>query len=317
MSETGAAVIPISAADDLEVVGTKARSLALLELAGLPVPPGFVIPAAAYREHVHRFGVDSLVAILRQVPSDAPDLALSPILQRIRAAITHGELDPDFAAEVLQNFKSLEGHSVSVRSSVTEADMPSGPLVGRHGTYFAGDSEAMLRSIKHCWASLWGNPVWAHRLHTHLSDVEVGVAVIVQLLIPAASSGVVFTADPETGDRASIVIDSCFGLGEAIVAGTVPPDRFRLSSSRLNLLESELHPKHVRLTIGEEGSVVQRMVAPEFVHAPSLTEPEARMVAELALRAESVVDGPAAVEFAIADGKVWLLQARPLVVGRA
>lgn len=317
MSEAGAAVIPISAADDLEVVGTKARSLGLLERAGLPVPPGFVISADAYRQHSHRFGVDSLTSILRQVPSDAPDLALGPILQRIRAAITHGELEPSFVVEVLQHFEALAGHSVSVRSSVTEADMPSGPLVGRHGTYFAGDSEAMLRSIKHCWASLWGNPVWAHRLHSRLADVEVGVAVIVQHLIPAAASGVVFTADPATGSMDSVVIDSCFGLGEAIVAGTVPPDRFRLSRERLNLLESELHPKHVRLTIGEEGSVVQRMVAPEFVHSPSLTEPEARMVAELALRAESVVNGPAAVEFAIADGKAWLLQARPLVVGRS
>jgi len=316
MSETVATVLPISAADDVHVVGTKAHSLALLERAGLPVPPGFVIPSAAYLEHATRFGVDALVAILRQVPPDAPDLALSPILQRIRSAITHGELDPAFEAEVLEHFESLRGHSVSVRSSVTAADMPSGPLVGRHGTYFAADAEAMLRSIKHCWASLWGNPVWAHRLRHGLSSTEVAVAVVVQHLVPAAASGVVFTADPATGDESRIVIDSCFGLGEAIVAGTVPPDRFILSRERLQLNESELHPKHVRLTIGEDGCVVQRMVAPEFVHAPSLTEPEARAVAELALRAEPVVGGPAAVEFALADGVAWLLQARPLVVGR-
>jgi phosphoenolpyruvate synthase/pyruvate phosphate dikinase len=316
MSGKSATVIPIHDADDPAVVGTKARSLALLDRSGLPVPAGFVIAADAYREHATRTGVDSLTAILRQVPADAPDLALSPILQRIRAAITHGPLDPDFENEVLMRFAMLSSASVSVRSSVTESDMPSGPLVGRHGTYFAAGPDAMLRSVKHCWASLWGNAVWAHRLHNRLSETVVGVAVVVQHLVPASASGVVFTADPVTGDASRIVIDSCFGLGEAIVAGTVPPDRFRLSRDRLNLIESELHPKHVRLTVNDEGAVVQRMVSPELVHAPSLTESDARTIAALALRAEPLVGGPAAVEFALADGVAWLLQARPLVVGR-
>jgi len=316
MGEAKVSVIPIRDAEDVAVVGTKARSLAMLDRANLPVPAGFVISADAYIEHATRTGVDALTAILRQVPADAPDLALSPILQRIRAAITHGQLDPDFQHEVLRRFRALSGESVSVRSSVTEADMPSGPLVGRHGTYFAAGEEAMLRSVKHCWASLWGNAVWAHRLHNRLSETVVGVAVVVQHLVPATASGVVFTADPVTGDPSRIVIDSCFGLGEAIVAGTVPPDRFRLSRDRLNLCESELHPKHVRLTISEEGAVVQRMVSPELVHAPSLTEEDARTIAALALRVEPLLGGPAAVEFALADGVAWLLQARPLVVGR-
>jgi phosphoenolpyruvate synthase/pyruvate phosphate dikinase len=316
MSGTSETVIPIHDAEDPAVVGTKARSLALLDRSGLPVPAGFVISAEAYREHATRTGVDSLTAILRQVPADAPDLALSPILQRIRAAITHGELDADFEHEVLKRFGMLSSASVSVRSSVTESDMPSGPLVGRHGTYFAAGPDAMLRSVKHCWASLWGNAVWAHRLHNRLSETVVGVAVVVQHLVPATASGVVFTADPVTGDPTRIVIDSCFGLGEAIVAGTVPPDRFRVSRDRLNLLESELHPKHVRLTINDEGAVVQRMVSPELVHAPSLTEAEARTIAALALRVEPLLGGPAAVEFALADGVAWLLQARPLVIGR-
>jgi rifampicin phosphotransferase len=316
MSNSDAIVIPIHDAEDLAVVGTKARSLALLDRAGLPVPAGFVISSAAYREHATRTGVDSLTAILRQVPADAPDLALSPILQRIRAAITHSPLDPEFEKKVLDQFATLTGGPVSVRSSVTEADMPSGPLVGRHGTYFAAGPEAMLRSVKHCWASLWGNAVWAHRLHNQLSDTVVSVAVVVQHLVPAMASGVVFTADPANGDASRILIDSCFGLGEAIVAGTVPPDRFRLSRDRLNLVESELHPKHVRLTISEEGAVVQRMVSPELVHSPSLSEADCRAIAALALRAEPLVGGAAAVEFAIADGVPWLLQARPLVVGR-
>jgi pyruvate,water dikinase len=316
MSERTGAVISIHDADDLAVVGTKARSLSLMERAGLPVPSGFCISSSAYRAHASRAGVDSLTAILRQVPVDAPDLALSPILQRIRSAITHTELDPDFEHEVITRFGLLSTSSVSVRSSVTEADMPSGPLVGRHGTYFAAGPEAMLRSVKHCWASLWGNAVWAHRLHNQLADTEVGVAVVVQHLVPASASGVVFTADPDTGDPGKIVIDSCFGLGEAVVAGTVPPDRFRLSRERLRLTGSELHPKHVQLTIDADGAVVQRMVAPESVHGPSLTEADARAIATLALRVEPLVGGPAAVEFAIAGGVAWMLQARPLIVGR-
>ena len=316
MAGRDAKVVPIGEADDLALYGTKAQSLARLTTAGFPVPQAFCISADAYREHSERAGIAALMAILRGVPESAPAVALTPILQRIRSSIIHTPLDGTLVDSVQAAFDKMGPGAVSVRSSVTAPDMVTGPLVGRHGTYFVPGFHEVLHAITHCWTSLWGDLSWRDREAAGLADADVSVAVVVQRLISATSSGVVFTGDPATGNRDRIIVESCYGLGEAIVAGSVPPDRFTLSRDRLRLISSELHPKHVRLTIDEEGAVVQRMVAPELVHAPSMSEAETRATATLALRAEPLVDGPAVVEFALADGVAWMLQARPLVVGR-
>ncbi len=316
MAGTAMSVAAIRDADDLALYGTKAQSLARLAAAGFPVPEGFCISADAYREHAERSGVAALVAILRGVPESAPAVTLTPILQRIRSSVIHTPLDPALVEAVRARFDEMGPGPVSVRSSVTASDMVTGPLVGRHGTYFVPGFHEALHAITHCWTSLWGDLAWRDRESAGLADAEVAVAVVVQHLVPATSSGVVFTADPATGDRERIVVESCYGLGEAIVAGKVKPDRFTLTREGLAVTGSEVHPKPVHLVIDESGRVVQRIVPPDQAAAASVTPYEVREVAALALNVESLTDGPTCVEWARASGTTWLLQARPLVIGR-
>jgi phosphoenolpyruvate synthase/pyruvate phosphate dikinase len=316
MTDTSIAVTPISEADDLAQYGTKARSLAQLVQAGLPVPDAFCIPADAYHEHTERAGLTPLVHILRAVPADAPAISLTPILQRIRSSIIHTPLDPGLVAAVRTAYEALGSDAVSVRSSITVPDLVTGPLVGRHGTYFSPGFDETLHAITHCWTSLWGDLSWRDRDAAGLADVDVAVAVVIQKLIPATSSGVVFTADPVTGDRETVIVESCYGLAEAIVAGKVKPDRFTLSRDGLAVLHSDVHPKSVRLMLDEGGRVVQRVVPPDLSHAASITPYEVREIAALALNIEHVVGSTACVEWARANGTTWLLQARPLIVGR-
>jgi pyruvate,water dikinase len=316
MTDTIGAVTPITEADDLARYGTKARSLAQLATAGFPVPDAFCIPADAYREHTERAGVRSLVSILRSVPADAPAISLTPMLQRIRSSIIHTPLDPELVAAVSAGYEALDGVPVSVRSAITVPDLVTGPLVGRHGTYFSPGFDEVLHAITHCWNSLWGDLSWRDRVAAGLADVDVAVAVVVQKLVPATASGVVFTADPVTGDQNIVVVESCYGLAEAIVAGKVKPDRFTLARDGLALLQSDVHPKSVRLLLDEGGRVVQRVVPPDLSHAASITPYEVREIASLAVNSEHVVGSTACVEWARAGGMTWLLQARPLVVGR-
>jgi phosphoenolpyruvate synthase/pyruvate phosphate dikinase len=316
MSSTQLGVTMIRDADDYTTFGTKAASLSRLVQAGLPVPEAFCIPADAYRAHAERADVPRLLSVLLQVPPDAPMMSLAPILQRIRSGIMTTPFDEDLVASVKQGLETLGGGPVSVRSSVTEHDMPSGPLIGRHGTYFASDFDETLRAIAHCWSALWGDPAWRHREASGLADADVAVAVVVQRLIPADSSGLVFTADPMTGDPERIVIKSAYGLGESIVAGAVTPDRFVLSRATLDLEESDISRKRVRLLVDDKGRVAQRAVPAELVSQASVTPQDLRALAELGLRTEPVCGGEACVEWALADGTAWLLQARGLVVGR-
>jgi pyruvate,water dikinase len=316
MTDTSVTVTPIADADDLARYGTKARSLAQLASAGFSVPEAFCIPADAYREHVERAGLKSLVAILRAVPADSPAISLTPILQRIRSSIIHTPLDPALVAAVRDAYDALGDGPVSVRSSITVPDLVTGPLVGRHGTYFSPGFDEVLHAITHCWNSLWGDLSWRDREAAGLADADVAIAVVVQRLIAAESSGVVFTADPATGDPNTVVLESCYGLAEAIVAGKVRPDRFTLSREGLTVTSSEVHPKSVRLLLDDTGRVVQRVVPPDLSHAASITPYEVREIAALALNLEHIVGGPACVEWARSAGTTWLLQARPLVVGR-
>ena len=154
MAGTAGGVALIREAGDLGLYGTKARSLAQLAAAGFPVPEGFCISADAYREHTERAGVAALVAILRGVPDSAPAVTLTPILQRIRSSIIHTALDPGLVEAVRARFDDMNPGAVSVRSSVTTPDMVSGPLVGRHGTYFVPGFHEVLHAITHCWTSL-------------------------------------------------------------------------------------------------------------------------------------------------------------------
>lgn len=316
MTDTTGRVTPIAEAEDLPRFGTKARSLALLAGAGFPVPPGFCIPADAYREHASRAGLPSLQAILRAVPADAPAMSLTPILQRIRSSLIHTALDHGLVDELRAAYQALGNGPVSVRSSITVADLITGPIVGRHGTYFTPGFDEVLHAVTHCWTSIWGDLSWHDRVAAGLADTDVAVAVVVQKLVPAAASGVVYTADPATGDARTIIVESCYGLAEAIVAGKVKPDRFTLSRDRLALTASDVHEKAVRLLLDEGGRVVQRVVPPDLSNAASITPYEVREIAALAMNVEAVTGGPTCVEWARAGGATWLLQARPLVVGR-
>lgn len=316
MSASQRSIVPIAEADDVSHYGMKAASLARLASAGFPVPDAFCISADAYRAHAARAGLPSLLSLLMAVPADAPAISLTPILQRIRSSVIHTPLDPELVASLRDNYEAISARAVSVRSSITVPDLVTGPLVGRHGTYFTPGFDETLHAITHCWTSLWGDLSWHDRVAAGLANVDVAVAVVVQRLIPAASSGVVFTADPATGDPETVVVESCYGLGEAIVAGKVKPDRFALRRTGLAVVQTDVHPKAVRLLVDEGGRVVQRVVPPDLSHAASITPYEVREIAALALNVEPLVGGPACVEWARSSGSTWLLQARPLVVGR-
>lgn len=316
MAGRGTEITPIREATDLMRYGTKAQSLAMLASSGFPVPDAFCIAADAYREHAERAGVAALVAILRGVPASAPPVTLTPILQRIRSSIIHTPLDPDTVEAIRAGFGDMGPSAVSVRSSVTAADMAGGPLVGRHGTYFVPGFHEALHAITHCWTSLWGDLAWRDREAAGLADADVAVAVVIQRLIAASSSGVVFTADPATGDSQRVIVESCYGLGEAIVAGKVKPDRFVLAREGLSLTDSDVHTKPVQLVLDESGRVVQRIVSPDHAAAASITPYEVREIAALALNVESALGGAVCVEWARSGGATSLLQARPLIVGR-
>ncbi|HEU5316965.1 MAG TPA: PEP/pyruvate-binding domain-containing protein [Chloroflexota bacterium] len=273
---------------DQSQLGGKAAPLARALAAGLPVPPGFVVTPNAFHDDSSRA---------------ADPLQLEAVDQIIRAyrdlAARTGESQP----------------RVVVRSSAAAEDLAGASFAGQYDTFLHVCGEApLLTYIARCWASLWSENAASYRRHyetrTGAALPPPRMAVLVQKLVDADAAGVAFTAHPTTGDSTRVLINSGWGLGQSIVDGEVEADTWVLDRETLAVVEQHVGLKASRTGAGPDAP---REPLPDHLHrAPSLTSEHAAAVAALALRAEAVTSGPADVEWAIAGGTVWLLQARPI-----
>ncbi|MCH6471743.1 PEP/pyruvate-binding domain-containing protein [Sinomonas terrae] len=274
-------------AADLPRAGGKGANLGELLAAGLPVPPGFVVPTAVYRAHAEAPGVD---------PEQA---AKDPA--KARAAITQTPLDPallDAIAAALAKLPaggagtggaSTEGPRVAVRSSATAEDLPGAAFAGQQDTFLNVEgNEGVADAIRRCWASLWTDRAVQYRERQGIAPSDVAIAVVVQRMVDAEAAGVLFTANPLTGRRSELVVDAARGLGEAVVSGEVTPEH---------------------LVLGRDGEVRSRVSGRD---GQVLSEDDAKELAALAVRAEEHFGVPQDIEWAVADGRVMLLQARPM-----
>ncbi|MFR9803426.1 PEP/pyruvate-binding domain-containing protein [Pseudonocardia sp. RS010] len=268
----GSSILDLAHAADPALVGGKAASLGDLLRAGFPVPPGACLTTEAYR----------VVAD----PVVRPLLAAGAAPAALREAVRSAPVPAGLAVGI----RSLAGGPVAVRSSATAEDLPDASFAGQQDTYLGVEGpEAVLDAVRRCWASLWTDRAVAYRAANGIDDHAVALAVVVQRMVPAETAGVLFTANPVTGRRTETVIDAAPGLGEAVVSGAVDPEHVVLDGP---------------------GRVVERRAGGA---GPCLSDRLARELAALGRRVASHHGGPQDLEWALdGEGRVWLLQARPV-----
>ncbi|MBN1675759.1 MAG: hypothetical protein JXR37_32245 [Kiritimatiellae bacterium] len=293
--------------------GPKAASLARLIALALPVPPGFCVTAGVWRAHLAANGLTrQLEDVLALSPETGPDDTRRR-LAAFRSAIVEAPVPPAIRTEIATHFASLHADSVAVRSSSTAEDLPGHSFAGQHDTFLGlTDLESGLDAVKKCWASLWTERAFEYRARNRIAHADAEMAVIVQALVPADAAGVIFTADPVTGDRDRIIVESTIGLGEPLVAGKIAPDRIVLAGPELDVLENRAGQKPVAATADDAGRVREQTLAPEQATSPSLEPGMARRLARLARKCERQFGYPLDIEFAVANAEPFLLQARPI-----
>jgi pyruvate,water dikinase len=306
--------------ENIGTVGGKGANLGEMLHAGLPVPTGFVLTIDAYqRFYEHgKLGVD-VVSRLSTLDIDDPD-SLQRAAASLRDLVLGAEIPGDLRAAILEAYHTLSSSHddgdalVAVRSSATAEDTAQFSFAGMFESFLNVHGEtALLRRIKECWASTFGARVLFYRLKQGM-PAEMPVAVIVQRMINAAKSGVMFTADPATRDRSRIVIEAAWGLGEVVVGGQVTPDRYVVDKGTMALLTADVAHKDFLLTREPGGADTLRV---DLAHDPRadarvLTDVELRTIAELGVRSEQHYGTPQDMEFAIEDGAVYLTQTRPI-----
>jgi len=300
-------------AADLDTVGGKGASLGELTGAGLPVPPGFVVSAGTYRAFIEEAGIDEeLFAAMDVDPEDTA--ALKEASETAHELILGTPLPDSVREEVVTAYRKIgEGEAfVAVRSSATAEGLPDASFEGQQETFLNVQEEQLIDRVKECWASLFSQRAIYYRERQDFPHDVVDIAVVVQQMVDAEKSGVMFTSHPSTGED-RIIIEAAWGLGEAVVSGTVSPDNYVYDRQDAELDEVTIADKKVQMIKDEEtGKTVKVEVEEERRNARVLTDEEIDELVELGKRVETHYGNPQDVEWAIVDGEVFMLQSRPI-----
>ena len=301
---------------DVPFAGGKGANLGELTAAGLPVPPGFVIGAPVYAAFVSRTGLrDRLETRLEGLDVD-DSAALEAAARDARAMVEAEPMPDEIAVAIRAAYEQLAGHDepVAVRSSATAEDTEAASFAGMNETFLnVCGADEVIESVRHCWSSLFGARTLFYRAKRGFGQADMDIAVVVQRQIQSVSAGVMFTIDPASGATDRLVIEGSFGLGEAVVSGSVSPDHFVVDKSDLSLLHRDLHPKELVIESREEGGTRTRSLTDEEGAKAAISDDEVRAIAELGIRIESHYGSPQDTEWAIdADKTIWMLQSRPV-----
>jgi phosphoenolpyruvate synthase/pyruvate phosphate dikinase len=307
-------IVPLDACELqlADVVGGKALGLGLLLRENLPVPAGFAVGTRGYREFVDERGLaDAIRETLTGADSVETEVDAS---RRIRAFFRGCELQSALRDELARAYDELGQPPVAVRSSSIDEDTAEASFAGQHETFLCVQGvDAVASAMLRCWASLFTPRALAYFRHVGVRPEETAMGVVVQTMVPAEAAGVMLTLDPVTGDRSQITIEASFGLGEAIVAGEVTPDRYEVDKVTLEIRSRATAAKRVARRFDPECGGIRLVEVPaDEQELPALSDEEAIAVAALGKRVEGAMGAAQDIEWAIApDRKVYLLQTRP------
>jgi pyruvate,water dikinase len=242
-----------------------------------------------------------------------PDVRLQSIAERVREAT----LPQDVVRSVSDALLAMTDEGATgfaVRSSATHEDQEGASAAGMHSTLLnLMREDEVLDAIKVCWSSLFRPRVLSY-LRALGEDIPVSVGVVIQAMVPSEVSGVLFTANPLTGDSGEVVINAAYGLGSSVVDGRVTPDTYRVDKATGQLRDQIIGDKAHQTVLERSGGVREVAVAPAQRERPALSEQQLLHLSDLAMRVESHFGDARDVEWGIAEQQVYVLQARPVVV---
>lgn len=307
-------------ADLAEIVGGKNAHLGeVLNRVGLPVPPGFAISTYAYKVFLdHNHLGERLTELLGRWRLDDLD-SLIQVSDQLKVMIQGAQVPPELTAALQEGYADLcrrEGGRplLAVRSSAVGEDLTF-TFAGQYATHLHVPPEDLPRSYKDIVASLFTPRALFYCKNKGFKEEEMAMGVVVMPMVRARASGVLFTRQVEGGQEAAL-INAVWGLGQYAVAGRVSVDHYLVAyDPRGQILEKLVPAKPVMLVGRPAGGVEEVPVPEEWSTAPCLSDPEIAQLLDWAVILEGHFGRPQDVEWTLdEDGRLWLLQSRPLVV---
>jgi pyruvate,water dikinase len=303
---------------DVDYAGGKGANLGELTAAGLPVPPGFVVGAPAYATFCEETGLRARLDELLAKVDVEDTAALAAAAEQARALVDQTPMSGWLEAEIRSAYAELaradDQAPVAVRSSATAEDTASASFAGMNETFLnVRGADSVIDAVRSCWRSLFGARTVYYRGLRGFSQAAMDIAVVVQRQIQSTRAGVMFTVNPASGDRAQLVIEGALGLGEAVVSGSVSPDRYLVDKATLAIRAREVHHKELIIESTPDGGTVTRALSEDDALAPVLSDEEVVTLASLGRQIEEHYGTPQDTEWAFdPDGAAWMLQSRPV-----
>ncbi len=310
--------------DSLPIGGGKAVNLGIMYTLGMPVPNGFCVTAQTYKEFIEKTKIKAQITVLLQGLDIEETDKLQQTASQIQKLIISAPVPEEIVEEIIDNYELLGADEkkaqeivaggetfVAVRSSATAEDMPGHSFAGQMATFLnVKGRENVVKAVRACWASLFTARAIYYREKNHFEHLKVLISVIVQRMVNADRSGVLFTVNPATNHAGEIVIEAVYGLGEMIVGGEVNPNYYLVDKKTRAIKKIEVRRQEVGLFRTKEGSNEKLEIPKEQQERQVLDEKLIKELARLGTKLEQHYQKPQDIEFAVEKGSLYLVQTR-------
>jgi pyruvate, water dikinase len=300
--------------EDIISVGGKGASLGEMASIGLPVPKAFVVTAQAFRRFLVETGIETKIFASYKDLNVEDNEALEAAAEGAKTMVLKAKMPAAIRDDIKKAYRKMSEKDliVAVRSSATAEDLPDASFAGQQDTFLnIKGEEALISSVQRCWASLYGARAIYYRAKQGFDDHTVNIAVVIQQLVHSEKAGVMFTSHPITGEPRSI-IEGSWGLGEAVVSGTVSPDNYVFDQKTEKVVDTFIANKKVEIIAdGDHGTKVVDVVGARQ-DARVLSEAEITKLAMYGKIAEDHYGIPQDVEWGIVGATIYILQSRPI-----
>ncbi len=307
--------------EDIPLVGGKGANLGEMTGAGIPVPQGFIVTASAYFDFVEKTGIRGKIKALLD-PVDVHDSRqLQDVAAQVQDVIKQAPMLPELAKEIEAAYLKMGDGLVAVRSSATAEDLPEASFAGQQATFLNVEGAAdVVKAVQDCWASLFGARAIFYRQEQGFEHFKVGIAVPVQRMVQSEAAGVMFTVEPNTSDLSKITIEAVLGLGEMIVSGDVTPDHYLVDKKSETIIKKEIKKqewKMVKAGKGHAEANIKIDLTPQEQASQKISDEEIITLAKIGNKLEKHYGHPQDVEWAREDGKIYIVQTRPVTTIKA
>ncbi|MBD3186174.1 phosphoenolpyruvate synthase [Candidatus Bathyarchaeota archaeon] len=302
--------------NDIRLVGGKAANLGEMH-EKFPIPDGFVLTANIYFEIIEQENLKNEIKELLEDLDVEDTGTLQSTSGKIKQLFMNLSIGNEMREGLMDAFDELSGGNddfiTSIRSSATAEDLPEASFAGQLETYLAVPRERYVETVKKCWASLFTPRAIYYREKNGFNHLDIALAVIVQEYMPSDVAGVMFTADPATGEDV-IVIEAAFGIGETVVSGTVTPDTYRVDPGTWAITSKKVATQAMKV-VREGASTREVDVDEEDGREQKLPDNVIKELARIGKNIEKHYGETQDIEWVFADG-LGIVQSRPITTGQ-